>query len=149
MDVGTGTGILAIANEKIFPDAKVAACDTDAAAIEIARENARLNDVADRIDFRVGSLSEVGGQIGDQTANQPAGEFLGSVTASADFVCANLTAEAITSLLPALISASCGRLVVSGILDSQIDSIVDHLHDSGSSGNLVMMQDGEWIALVV
>lgn len=145
LDVGTGTGILAIAAAKLFPDARVAACDTDAAAVEIARENARLNGVADRINFRVGSLSEVG----VHTGNQPAGESDESATASADFVCANLTADAISSLLPALISASCGRLVLSGILDSQIDLIVNQLHDSGSSGNLVMMQDGEWIALVV
>jgi len=70
-------------------------------------------------------------------------------TPSADFVCANLTADAISTLLPALVGASCGRLVLSGILDSQVDVIVDQLHDMGNSGNLVMMQDGEWVALVV
>ena len=134
LDVGTGTGILAIAAAKLFPDARVAACDTDPEAVEIARENARLNGVAERIDFRVGSLDESGGE--------PA-------TSSADFVCANLTADAISTLLPALVGASCGRLVLSGILDSQVDVIVDQLHDLGNSGNLVMMQDGEWVALVV
>ena len=134
LDVGTGTGILAIAAAKLFPDARVAACDTDPEAVEIARENARLNDVAERIGFRVGSL--------DESGREPA-------TSSADFVCANLTADAISSLLPALIGASCGRLVLSGILDSQVDVIVDQLHDLGNSGNLVMMQDGEWVALVV
>jgi ribosomal protein L11 methylase PrmA len=66
-----------------------------------------------------------------------------------DFVCANLTADAITALLPALIGASCGRLVLSGILDSQLDAVVGQLQQLGSSGNLVMMQDGEWVALVV
>jgi len=134
LDVGTGTGILAIAAAKLFPDARVAACDTDPEAVEIARENARLNGVAERIDFRVGSL--------DETGSEPA-------TASADFICANLTADAISTLLPALVGASCGRLVLSGILDSQVDAIVDQLHDMGNSGNLVMMQDGEWVALVV
>jgi ribosomal protein L11 methyltransferase len=134
LDVGTGTGILAIAAAKLFPEARIAACDTDPEAVEIARENARLNGVAEQIDFRVGSLDETGGE--------PA-------TASADFVCANLTADAISTLLPALVGASCGRLVLSGILDSQVDVIVDQLHDMGNSGNLVMMQDGEWVALVV
>lgn len=134
LDVGTGTGILAIAAAKLFPDARVAACDTDPEAVEIARENARLNGVAEQIDFRVGSL--------DESGREPA-------TSSADFVCANLTAEAISTLLPALVGASCGRLVLSGILDSQVDVIVDQLHDMGNSGNLVMMQDGEWVALVV
>ena len=134
LDVGTGTGILAIAAAKLFPEARVAACDTDPEAVEIAKENARLNGVAEQIDFRVGSL--------DESGREPA-------TSSADFVCANLTADAISSLLPALIDASCGRLVLSGILDSQVDEIVDQLHELGDSGNLVMMQDGEWVALVV
>ena len=134
LDVGTGTGILAIAAAKLFPEARVAACDTDPEAVEIARENARLNGVGEQIDFRVGSL--------DESGREPA-------TSSADFVCANLTADAISTLLPALVGASCGRLVLSGILDSQVDVIVDQLHDLGNSGNLVMMQDGEWVALVV
>lgn len=135
LDIGTGTGILAIAAAKLFPTARIAACDTDAVAIEIARENARLNGVEERIDFRVGSLSE----LEEPTAEE-------STTASADFVCANLTADAISSLLPALISASCGRLILSGILDSQVDAIVNQLHRTGS---LIMMQDGEWVAIIV
>jgi len=134
LDIGTGTGILAIAAAKLFPEARIAACDTDAEAIEIAKENARLNGVAEQIDFRVGSL--------DETGREP-------VTASADFVCANLTADAISALLPELVGASCGRLVLSGILDSQVDGIMDQLHQLGSTGNLVMMQDGEWVALIV
>jgi ribosomal protein L11 methyltransferase len=129
LDVGTGTGILAIATACLFPEARISACDTDELAIEIARENARLNGVADRIDFRVGSLMELG--------------------PSADFVCANLTADVISAMLPNLLGATCGRLVLSGILDSQLDAIVEQLQDLGSSGNLVMMQDGEWLALVV
>src|SRR5688500_14389430 len=51
LDVGTGTGILAIAAAKMFPDARIEACDTDADAIAIAVENARLNVVAEEISF--------------------------------------------------------------------------------------------------
>ncbi len=90
LDVGTGTGILAIAAAKLFPDARVEACDTDAEAIAIARENARLNGVGETIDFRVGTIEET--------------------TASADLVCANLTADVITGLcrhsFPPLVVAS-------------------------------------------
>jgi ribosomal protein L11 methyltransferase len=130
LDVGTGSGILAIAAAKAFPQARIDACDTDPEAIAIARENATRSEVADRINFRTGSLEE-------------------SVTASVDFVCANLTADVITGLLPALVAASCGRLVLSGILDSQVDALIDGLHGLGASGNLVMMQEGEWVALIV
>jgi ribosomal protein L11 methyltransferase len=56
LDVGTGTGILAIAAAKLFPEARVEACDTDETAVAIARENAAANGVLDQIDFRVGSV---------------------------------------------------------------------------------------------
>lgn len=134
LDVGTGSGILAIAAAKSFPEAVISACDTDADAIAIATENALLNEVGEQITFRVGAF-------GDAAVD--------AATASADFVCANLTADVIVPLLGALVNASCGRLVLSGILDSQIDEVIDGLNDLGVSGNFVMMQEGEWIALVV
>src|ERR1041385_8453196 len=99
LDVGTGTGGLAIAAAKCQkPDTAVPsrsarpgwrgdggrvaihACDIDADAIQIAKENAELNDVADQIDFGIGTVDEQ--------------------TPSADFVCANLTATVIIELLP-------------------------------------------------
>jgi ribosomal protein L11 methyltransferase len=129
LDVGTGTGILAIAAAKHFPDAQINACDTDPAALEIARENARLNDTGDRIEFRVGSIEDS--------------------TASADFVCANLTADVIDRLLPSLLGVTCGRLVLSGVLDTQVDGVIDRLHECGVSNPIETMRDGEWAALVI
>ena len=128
LDVGTGTGILAIAAAKMWPDARIEACDTDAEAVEIARENARLNGVGKQIDFRVGSVEEQ--------------------TSSADLVCANLTAPVIVDLLPSLLGATCGRLVLSGILDSQRELVQSRLLELGADG-FEIEQDGEWIALVV
>src|SRR6266496_5534266 len=128
LDVGTGTGILAIAAAKLFQSARVEACDTDGDAIAIARDNARLNSVPDRIDFRVGSVDEE--------------------TASADLVCANLTAPVIVELLPALLGATCGRLILSGILDSQVELVQSSLNELGAA-TLESNEDGEWIALVV
>jgi ribosomal protein L11 methyltransferase len=128
LDVGTGTGILAIAVARIGSEARIVACDTDVDAIRIAHENAALNVVEDQIDFRVGSVSEE--------------------IPSADFVCANLTAPVIIDLLPALLGATCGRLVLSGILDSQFEMVNRRLMQLTASVNEVM-QDGEWIALVI
>jgi ribosomal protein L11 methyltransferase len=127
LDVGTGTGILAIAAAKMFPYARVEAVDTDAAAVEIGRENARLNGVS-QIDFRAGSIDEQ--------------------TQSADLVCANLTAPVIVNLLPALLGATCGRLVLSGILDSQLELVQSRLLELGATG-LELNQDSEWVAVVV
>jgi ribosomal protein L11 methyltransferase len=128
LDVGTGTGILAIAAAKLRPRARVEACDTDADAIVIARENARLNGVGDLIEFRVGSID--------------------ATTASADFVCANLTADVILPLLPALTAATCGRLVLSGILDTQTEEVRSALAALGIT-DCDTQADGEWVAIIV
>jgi len=128
LDVGTGTGILAIAVAACAPGAHVAACDTDADAIEIARENAVANGVDDRIDFRVGSVEE----------NTP----------SADFICANLTADVIAKLLPTLVALCCGRLVLSGMLETQTDMILSRLAELAIT-DAEVTRDGEWVAIIV
>ena len=128
LDVGAGTGILAIAAAKMFPSARIEACDVDADAIEIAKDNARLNDVVDRIYFRVGSVNDE--------------------TESADLVCANLTAPVILELLPLLLGATCGRLVLSGILDSQIEMVKSRLLELAIV-DFEIDQDGEWAALTI
>ena len=128
LDVGTGTGILAIAAAKLFSEARIEACDTDETAIVIARENAELNGVAEQINFRVGSIDDS--------------------TASADLVCANLTADVITSLMPALVGVTCGKLILSGILETQLEMVQSALHESGID-EFEVTQDGEWVALIV
>lgn len=129
LDVGTGTGILAIAAAKLFPDARIEACDTDTDAIEIACENARLNGVNKSIAFRVGTVEEA--------------------TASAEVVCANLTADVILGILPALLGATCGRLILSGILDLQAETVSAKLRECGVSAPIELVQDGEWVAIIV
>ncbi len=129
LDVGTGTGILAIAAAKLFPSARVNACDTDGAAVEIAAENARLNGVGDRITFQTGTIDDS--------------------TSSADFVCANLTADVIVELLPALLGVTCGRLVLSGILASQMMTVIERLRECGAPHPVELTQDGEWSAVII
>jgi len=128
LDVGTGTGILAIAAAKLHPEARVEACDTDAEAVEIARANAELNGVAGQISFRASSVDETSG--------------------SADVVCANLTADVILPLLSALVGATCGRLILSGILDTQAEIIRARLRKLGFDEHEVTA-DGEWVAITI
>lgn len=129
VDVGTGTGILAIAAAKLFPQARIEACDTDEEAIAIARENARLNNVAGNVSFRVGTIE--------------------TTTASADCVCANLTAETILPILPTLLGATCGRLILSGILHEQVDAIRSRLGGLGIHTGYEVASDGEWAAIII
>ncbi len=56
VDVGTGSGCLAIALVRQHADARFVAIDISSAALEIAKRNATLLQVNDRIDFRLGDL---------------------------------------------------------------------------------------------
>ncbi len=147
LDVGTGTGILAIAAAKIkstvqSPKSKVSsnnspsklnsilACDTDADSVRIARENAEINNVYE-IEFYVGSIEQ----------NTP--QF--------DFVCANLTADVIVPLLPLLVAKSKKTLLLSGILQEQKDLILAELSSKFKvqDSKLKIETDGEWISVLV
>jgi release factor glutamine methyltransferase len=57
-DIGTGCGAIAVTLARHLPRAAVIATDLSPDALDLARENARRIGVADRIDFRVGSLLE-------------------------------------------------------------------------------------------
>ena len=128
LDVGTGTGILAIAAAKLSRHSRIEACDVDETAIEIARENAALNGVAEQISFRVGSVDET--------------------TVSADLVCANLTADVISRMAQTLIGLTCGKLILSGILETQLEMVQQSFRDCGVS-EFEVEQDGEWVSIVV
>lgn len=133
LDVGTGTGILSIAAAKLnvapeISNNKFLACDTDFDSIGIAKENAELNEVGDRIDFRAGSISEK--------------------TPSFDFVCANITIDVITPILPLLIAGSERVLVLSGILKEQENLIGSELKKLRIEDFRVENQ-GEWISVTI
>lgn len=145
LDVGTGTGILAIAAAKIarghaerksetisVPSvssvASILACDTDVDSIKIARENATANGVDDIIGFSVGSIT--------------------SETPVFDLVCANLTLDVITPLLPLLLKKSRRLLLLSGILDEQEDAITGELRKL-QVANIQVERSGEWISVLI
>jgi ribosomal protein L11 methyltransferase len=126
IDVGTGTGILAIAVAKLGGDA-IVACDTDADSVKIAIENAAANGVSS-ILFREGSIDET---------TRPAG-----------VVCANLTIDVILPMLDPLLSKAAGTLVLSGILVEQESTIVNALNERGI-GDQHIERLGEWISVTV
>jgi ribosomal protein L11 methyltransferase len=133
LDVGTGTGILAIAAAKLCEveqadSAPIVGLDVDADAIAIARQNAQRNGVGDKIEFELGSLT-------------------GS-TPSFDLVCANLTADVISPLLPLLLEKSRQIAVLSGILREQESAMMSALSKLNFQTPYVT-RSGEWISITI
>jgi release factor glutamine methyltransferase len=58
LDVGTGTGAIALAVADELPGAEVVAVDTSASALALARENAALLGLGERVRFELGPLPE-------------------------------------------------------------------------------------------
>lgn len=131
LDVGTGTGILAIGAAKLNPEAKrIAACDNDEEAITVARENIEINGVDEIVRLATGSAVDYRG-------------------VGFSMVVANLTADVILSILDDLLAcrAQGGRLVLSGILDTQEEQVRAALERAGEKV-LEVARAGEWIAFI-
>jgi ribosomal protein L11 methyltransferase len=103
LDVGTGSGILAITHTLLAPTSLVVACDIDPLAITNAVENAQLNGVHQQIHCFTGSLDAL-----QQHITYP-------------LIYANLQRQIILPLLPALTKrlAGGGHLLLSGILATE------------------------------
>jgi len=69
LDVGTGSGCLAVAVAREVPAARVFASDISEDALEVARRNAARHDVADRITFLRGDLLAQFGPAGAPPAD--------------------------------------------------------------------------------
>jgi ribosomal protein L11 methyltransferase len=104
LDYGTGSGILAMAALKLGA-ARATGVDIDPKAVEIARENLALNDLADR--FTAGTPEE-----------NPAGF-------RADIVLANILANPLRELAPRLAALvkPGGKLALAGMLAEQADEV--------------------------
>jgi release factor glutamine methyltransferase len=71
LDVGTGSGAIALAVADELPGAEVVAVDVSAAALELARENAAELGLEDRIGFLPGSITAANGSFDLVLANLP------------------------------------------------------------------------------
>ncbi|MBI4495901.1 MAG: peptide chain release factor N(5)-glutamine methyltransferase [Deltaproteobacteria bacterium] len=72
LEIGTGSGAVAVALAREFPSAAVSATDLSPAALRLAGENARRNQVHERIEFLAGNLFRpVGGRTFDLIVTNP------------------------------------------------------------------------------
>lgn len=129
LDIGTGSGILSIALAKLGA-ARIWAIDNDPVALDVARENVRLNGAEKKVFL--------------------AGTAVGRIRKSFTVVVANLTAETIIELAPALTKrvAARGFLILSGILNWQAERVIAAI---GAAGWVVIARKREkqWTTLLL
>ena len=133
LDVGAGSGILAIAAVKLWPGARAVAVDNDPIAVTACGENAARNQVGDRI----------------ASALTPVGEL----TESFPLVLANIQAHVLRELADGIAArvAPGGTLVLSGLLSPQADAVADEYVARGLSKIAVRPSpdDGAWSSAVL
>lgn len=131
LDVGTGSGILMIAAEKLGA-ARMTGIDTDPVAIQVSRENLDKNQVnSQAYELFCAPL--------DQTPKKSYG-----------MIAANIIAQVIVNILPDIHQrlAPGGKAILSGIVQEQRSQILSALEKS-SLKLIHEINDNEWITLAV
>jgi ribosomal protein L11 methyltransferase len=125
LDVGCGSGILGIA-ALLLGASRVEAVDVDPAAVEVTRENARVNGVDERLGASTTPAEAIDGRF--------------------PWVLANIEARVLVPMAAALAAtvAPGGRLVLSGILRGQEDEVRAAYPGFELLG---APSAGEWVAL--
>ncbi|OCL25224.1 ribosomal protein L11 methyltransferase [Orenia metallireducens] len=129
LDIGTGTGILSIAATKLGAKSNFA-LDIDPVAVKVAKENAKLNQVLDQIDFAQGDLLDI-------------------VDGKYDLVIANILPHVIKRLIPDLPKvAKLGSIsILSGIIEEKADMIKDELKNYNFEVKEIIQKE-QWITIV-
>jgi ribosomal protein L11 methyltransferase len=124
LDVGTGTGVLALMARKLGAG-RVVGVDSDPMSVTLARENAALNGLQD-VELSGATLDAVEGRF--------------------DLVVANILANTLVELAPALVAHTHGRLVLAGVLVHQEDEVREAFERAGavSDGGA---RSGDWVRL--
>jgi ribosomal protein L11 methyltransferase len=127
LDLGTGSGVLAVAAIKLGARAAIGV-DRDPDALESARESLALNDLADRVEFRVGALADI--------------------TGAADVVVANLTAATLIDQHDTIVALARpgGSLILSGVLATEAPAVSAAFETAGPC--VWRGTEDEWTGLV-
>jgi ribosomal protein L11 methyltransferase len=131
LDVGCGSGILAIAAVKRWPAATCTAVDNDPIAVDATMDNARVNRVADRI--------------------APSLSAIDTLAETFPLVLANIQAHVLRMLKDALIARTGERLILSGLLTPQAAPLADEFVASGMRlvGIRTSTDDPQWSSVVL
>jgi ribosomal protein L11 methyltransferase len=133
LDLGCGSGILAMAAARAWPAARVVAADNDPVAVRVAAENVALNRLAGRVRLVVADGFRHG---------------LIRRAAPFDLVLANILADPLVELAPALARhlAPGGTAVLSGLLDRQAEAVAA-AHAAQGLRPAGRIDKGPWVGL--
>lgn len=125
LDVGTGSGILAIAAAKLGAD-KVLAIDLDENAVKVAKENVAFNGVENKVKVQVGNLAD-------------------DVKETYDIVVANILADVICLLAKDVkkLLKKDGVFLTSGIIADKVDLVKETFAQEGLKV-IEVAEKGEW-----
>lgn len=128
-DIGTGSGILAITAIK-FGASHAVAIDNDPLVIDVAKDNAQMNNVFNKIDFS------------HATADMLSEQY--------DFVCANILHNVLAEIMGDLknIMKPASYMVLSGILDEKKQVVLDAVEKHGLKVIEILHQE-QWTAIIV
>ncbi|MDP2087172.1 MAG: 50S ribosomal protein L11 methyltransferase [Gemmobacter sp.] len=134
-DIGSGTGVLAMAAARLWPEAAVIASDIDEVAVEVALANAEINALADRVPC----VEAAGFDHPELAARAPY-----------DLIFANILKGPLIELAPAMAAhaAPGGILILSGLLVTQAADVTAAYVAAGFT--LTAREDiGDWATLVL
>lgn len=134
-DIGTGTGVLALAAASIWPDAQVIASDIDQVAVDVALANAEINNMADRLPC----VEAAGFDHRQLKARAPY-----------DLIFANILKGPLIELAPSVAANSKAgtRVILSGLLVVQAEAVLAAYEAVGFA--LLHREDiGEWSTLTL
>jgi ribosomal protein L11 methyltransferase len=138
-DIGTGTGLLAFAALKLWPDARAIATDIDPVAMDVARDNAAINGV---------TLGHGPGELLLAQADGMDSPML-AARAPFDLIVANILAGPLIELAAdfAKAIANGGTVILAGLLDTQADGVIAAYEALGFAP--ADRGSGEWPVLVL
>lgn len=140
LDLGTGSGVLALATAKLWPTARVTASDIDAVAVDVARRNIRLNGVRlGRQAGAVDALTAVGMHSLHLRRRAPY-----------DLITANILAAPLIALAGPVTAALApgGTLILAGLLTVQARRVTAAYTARGCT-LVATYPRGEWPTLVL
>lgn len=136
LDVGTGSGILAIIS-LMYGIKHAVGTDLDPCAIEATRENMEANGIApEQFDVMIGNI------ISDKEVQDKVGYEC------YDIVVANILADVLVPLTPVIVNQlkPGGIYITSGIIDDKEQTVVDAVKAAGLEVLEVTYQ-GEWVSV--